>query len=113
PRTLVPLLGGLGLLALFVVHELRTSSPLLDLRVLRDPAFSASLALIFLIAVSLFSSVFLLPLFLQQVQGYGPLHAGLILSTQAVAAGLVMPAGGVLTDRYGAQRVVPIGLALL
>jgi len=38
------------------------------------------------------------PLFLQQVQGYGPYDTGLILASQGLGAAIVMPAAGLLTD---------------
>ena len=83
------------------------------MRVFRDAAFSAAMLVNFLIALALFGTVLLVPLFLQQVQGYGALDAGVVLAAQGVAAAVVMPIGGLLTDRFGARQVVPFGLALL
>jgi EmrB/QacA subfamily drug resistance transporter len=112
-QTVIPLVAGAVLLTAFCLYEVRQPAPLIDIRVFRDAAFSASIALNFLIGLALFGAIFLLPLFLQQVQGYGAFDAGLILAAQGVAAGIVMPASGVLTDRLGAARVVPFGLAML
>ena len=112
-RTLLPLMGGLGLLILFGFYELRQERPLIDIRVFRDAAFSASMGMNFVIGFALFAAMVLMPLFLQQVQGYGPYDTGLILASQGLGAAIVMPAAGLLTDWLGAARVVPVGLAIL
>jgi EmrB/QacA subfamily drug resistance transporter len=111
--TLVPLIGGAAMVVVFCLYELRQSSPLIEIRVFRDAAFSAAMTVNFLIALALFGTVLLVPLFLQQVQGYGALDAGVVLAAQGVAAAVAMPIGGMLTDRFGARQVVPFGLALL
>jgi EmrB/QacA subfamily drug resistance transporter len=111
--TLLPLLGGLALLAAFCLFELRQKAPLIEIRVFRDAAFSASMALNFLVGVALFGGVLLVPLFLQQVQGYSAFDSGLVLGAQGVGAALTMPLGGWLTDRLGARRVVPFGIVAL
>lgn len=113
PWTLVPLLGGTLLLVVFCMYELRNPEPLIELRVFRDAAFTAAMTLNFFIGVALFGSVVLVPLFLQQVQGFGALDAGVVLAAQGIAAAAAMPIGGMLTDRFGARQVVPFGLVVL
>jgi EmrB/QacA subfamily drug resistance transporter len=112
-QTLLPLLGGLVLLGAFCLFELRQRFPLIEVRVFRDAAFRNSMFLAFLIPMALFGGVFLMPLFLQQVQGYGALDSGLILAGQGLAAAAASPVSGYLTDRVGARWVVPAGLLLL
>jgi len=111
--TLLPLIGGGAMVVVFCLYELRQPSPLIEIRVFRDAAFSAAMTVNFLISLALFGTVLLVPLFLQQVQGYGALDAGVVLAAQGVAAAVAMPIGGLLTDRFGARQVVPFGLALL
>jgi EmrB/QacA subfamily drug resistance transporter len=112
-QTVLPLAGGVVLLVVFCLYELRQRSPLIEIRVFRDAAFTASMALNFFIGVALFGSVVLVPLFLQQVQGYGALDSGAVLAAQGLAAAVAMPIGGALTDRFGARQVVPFGLVVL
>ena len=112
-QTLLPLTVGVALLVVFCLYELRRSSPLIEIRVFRDAAFAAAMTVNFFTGLVLFGSVLLVPLFLQQVQGYGALDAGLVLAAQGVAAAFAMPVGGLLTDRVGARQVVPFGLAIL
>jgi EmrB/QacA subfamily drug resistance transporter len=112
-QTLLPLVGGVLLLVVFCLYELRQRTPLIEIRVFRDAAFTAAMSLNFFIGVALFGAVVLVPLFLQQVQGYGALDSGAVLAAQGLAAAVAMPIGGALTDRIGARQVVPFGLALL
>jgi EmrB/QacA subfamily drug resistance transporter len=112
-ETLIPLVGGAALLVLFCLYELRQAQPLIDIRVFKDAAFTAAMALSTLIGFGLFAAMVLLPLFLQQVQGYGAFDAGLILGAQGVGAAVVMPVSGILTDRVGAAKIVPFGLAVI
>ena len=112
-ETVLPLLTGIVLLVAFCLFELRTRYPLIDIRVFRDGAFAASMSLNFLIGLGLFGAIFLLPLFLQQVQGYGAFDAGLLLAFQGLGAAAGMPIAGILTDKVGARRVVPFGLAVV
>src|SRR5215831_16314736 len=113
PQTVAPLVGGVLLLVVFCLYELRQRTPLIEIRVFKDAAFTAAMALNFFIGVALFGSVVLVPLFLQQVQGFGALDSGAVLAAQGLAAAVAMPIGGALTDRFGARQVVPAGLLVL
>jgi EmrB/QacA subfamily drug resistance transporter len=113
PETVLPLVAGIVLLVAFCLFELRTRYPLIDIRVFRDGAFAASMSLNFLIGLGLFGAIFLLPVFLQQIQGYGAFDAGLLLAFQGLGAAAGMPIAGILTDKIGARRVVPFGLTII
>ncbi|MGH2410356.1 MAG: DHA2 family efflux MFS transporter permease subunit, partial [Chloroflexota bacterium] len=95
-------IGGLavGALALvgFVVAELRAKSPLLELRVFRSIDFSLGIVAQWIGQFSLFGTLFLVPLFLEQARGYGAFDAGLSMLPYAIAAAIFMPLGGALFD---------------
>jgi len=57
--------------------------------------------------------LFLVPLFLQQLRGYGAFDTGLYLLPQAIAAAVCMPIGGMLFDRIGARPLVVLGLGIV
>ena len=69
--------GGLALGALFVRRQRRVAEPLIDLRLLRVPAFSASLATYLLGTLVSFGSFVMIGQYLQLVLGLTPLAAGL------------------------------------
>ncbi len=112
-NTLGGLLGGAVLLLAFIVVELTRENPLLELRVFKSRDFSLAIITQWVGAVALFGGLFLIPLFLQSVRGYGAFDTGLILIAQAGTAALFMPVGGKLFDRFGARALVFVGLALV
>ncbi|HEX8760384.1 MAG TPA: MDR family MFS transporter [Pseudonocardiaceae bacterium] len=100
-------------LALFVVIELETDDPLLDIRVFRYGAFTLSLLLIAVLSVVLFSVLFYIPLLLQRAQGLGAFDTGLTLLPQALVMAVLMPIAGRVYDRIGARWPAAIGLTIV
>jgi EmrB/QacA subfamily drug resistance transporter len=112
-RTLVPLLAGVALLALFVPHALRLrNDALLDLTLLQNRGFAAACTTTLLLGIALFGALILLPLYYQLVRGESALATGLLLMPQGIGAALAMPVAGWLTDRSGARAVIPLGIVV-
>ena len=104
--------GVLGL-GLFGVWELRTSHPVLDLRLFRGNrtfTFSNLAALINYSAT--FGVGFLLSLYLQYIKGMNPQQAGLTLIAQPVMQAIFSPLTGRLSDRVEPRVVASSGMAL-
>jgi EmrB/QacA subfamily drug resistance transporter len=97
----------------WIVVELAQDQPLLDLSVLKDRTFFVATLVTFVATIAMYSSLLLLPLFLQNVRGLGALETGLLLMPQALAAAVMMPISGRLLDRFGPKLVVIPGLLLL
>ena len=112
-QVLIPLFAGIALLAGFVWHALRTKAPLIDLRLFKDRTFSTSSITLTLVAISVFGSFLLLPLYFQAVRGESALQTGLLIAPQGFGAMLAMPLAGQLADRTGSGRIVPIGLVAI
>jgi len=85
PGVLVPLLGGLALLVIFVWIQRRSSHPALDVSLFRNPAFSAAAVALGLNFFALLGATFYLVFYLQGVRGYSPLQSGASLIPVAVA----------------------------
>jgi EmrB/QacA subfamily drug resistance transporter len=109
-RVLAPLFLGLALLGGFCWHALRINDPLIDLRLFRDRTFASSSITLVLVAISVFGTFLLLPLYFQAVRGESALNAGLLLAPQGFGAMLAMPLAGQLSDRTGSGRIVPFGM---
>ncbi len=109
---LAALLLGLALVAAFVVHALHTPDPLLDVRLFGRRGFATAAATNLTLGVALFGIALLLPLYFQIVRGRSPLETGLLLIPQGLGAAAAISIAGALTDRVGARRVVPVGIAL-
>lgn len=94
----------------FLAWELRAPQPLVDLRVLLNPRFTAAAVVAFIFGAGLFGSIYLIPLFVQTVQGFTPLTSGLLLMPGGLVLGLLMPIGGFLSDRLSARSLIITGL---
>jgi EmrB/QacA subfamily drug resistance transporter len=105
------ILGGLLLIA-FVGYELRAANPMLPMRLFRSRAFSAINAASLLMFLGMFGSVFLLSQFLQGVQGYTPIEAGVRMLPWTAMPMVVAPIAGALSDRIGGRPVIATGLTL-
>jgi len=109
---LVLLAASLVGLAIFLAVELRTPEPMVDLRMFLNPLFSLNLLMGFLVFTAL-AGTFILPFFLQLVQGYTTEQVGLLLMIQPVVVGVLAPIAGSLSDRFGSRVISLIGLAIV
>ncbi len=108
----VPIVGGLLLVAAFVAWELRTASPMLPMEFFRNRTFALTNVASLLMFFGMFGSIFLLSQFFQTVQGYSPLQSGLRILPWTAMPMFVAPIAGALSDRIGGQRLMALGLAL-
>ena len=98
---------GLG----FLAWELSVGQPLVELRVLGNGQFTAAAVVACIFGVGLFGTVYLVPLFVQLVQKYTPLSAGLLLMPAGLILGVFMPIAGYIADRTPARTLILGGLA--
>lgn len=112
PRVVPAGIGGLALLAAFCLWELRADPPLLDLRLFKSSLFTfGNIGVVF--SFCAFSGfLFLLVLYLQELQGHDPLHAGLIQMPSAFGTVISLPAASRLYPRVGPRRLMLIGFGL-
>jgi MFS transporter, DHA2 family, multidrug resistance protein len=115
---LVWLLMGLGiaLLAIFAFYELRVSDPVLDLRLFKDYAFTTASLVTLFVAMAIFGSFYLLPVFLQQVRtpSFTALETGLVLLPAGIASTIaVMLSGKFFYNRWGARNLLVMGSVFL
>jgi len=94
----------------FLAWELHTPQPLVNLRVLANSQFTCAALIACLFGVGLFGSTYLVPLFVQTVQGYTALDSGLLLMPGGLIMGLFMPIGGFMSDRLPARGLIIAGL---
>jgi len=98
---------------MFIAVELSVAHPLLDLRLFVIRNYGLSIVLSIFRAVGLFGSVFLFPLFLENLMGYTPVDAGLWMIPGAVAVGITMPIAGRMADRYPPSLLAAGGSVLV
>src|SRR5438876_1214129 len=106
------LVAGAVVVALFVLWELRTATPMLPMRFFRNRTFALTNVSSLFMFFGMFGSIFLLAQFFQTVQGYSPLQAGLRILPWTAMPIFVAPIAGALSDRIGGARIMATGLAL-
>jgi EmrB/QacA subfamily drug resistance transporter len=109
PAILVPLLGGLACMVLFVIHERRTKDPMIELSLFRIRNFTVGNLETLTMYAGLSIMFFFLVIFLQQVAGYSAIKAG--LSTLPVTAVMFVLSRrfGALADKYGPRLFMGAG----
>jgi EmrB/QacA subfamily drug resistance transporter len=112
PQIVAGLSLGAVLLIVFVVHELRTDSPMLPMRFFAEPSFAVANAVSLAMYFGMFGSIFFLSQFLQNVLHNSPLQAGVKLLVWTGATMVVSPLAGVFSQRLGSRWFMATGLAL-
>jgi DHA2 family multidrug resistance protein len=90
--------------------ELKHESPIVNLRLFKDISFSAGNLTMFMVGFCLYSSIMLIPLFLQTLMGYDATLAGMVLAPGGVATLITMPFVGAIITHYDSRKVVLAGL---
>lgn len=101
----------LGLIA-FLWFERRVRQPMVDLNMFRNSLFSINLLMGFLVFV-VTAGFFIFPFFLQLVKGYDTAKIGLLMMANPIITGIIAPAAGSLSDRYGSRGISLIGLLII
>ncbi len=100
------------LLTIFTWWESRVPNPMLPLHFFKNMSFTgANIAMTF-IMFSMFGSIFFLSQYLQTVQGYSALDAGLRMVPLAVTLAVVSASSARMTARLGTKRTVALGIAI-
>jgi len=97
---------------LFIYRELTTDKPAVDLRILKNVPFASGTALGGILGLGLYGSIFLLPLFLQQLLGYPAFDSGLTLMPRSLAMAIAMPVAGRVYNHVGPRALISSGLAI-
>jgi DHA2 family multidrug resistance protein len=99
-------------LVMFLGIELTVRHPLLDLRLFLIRNYSLSMILGIFRSIGLFGSIFLFPIFLQNLMGFTTIQAGIRMIPGALAVGITMPIAGRLADRYSPAILSTCGVIM-
>lgn len=112
----VEVLGALAIgatvIIAFVAWESRVAAPLLPLRLFRDRSFTIANVVGLTFSFGVFGAIFILIQFLQIVQGYSPLEAGVLTMPWTMAPMVVAPLAGLVAPRIGTRPLIVAGLVL-
>lgn len=96
-------------LLLFVRQELRHPHPIVELRILRDRQFAACMTFGFLLGTALYSTIFILPVYMQTLLGFTAWDTGMAVMPSALASSVGMIVAGRLMDKTQLDlRIYPI-----
>ncbi|MBI3089821.1 MAG: DHA2 family efflux MFS transporter permease subunit [Candidatus Tectomicrobia bacterium] len=106
------IVSGLSLLVL-IFAELRTSEPVVNVRILRNVPLTVTSTMGVVFGIGLFGTSFMLPQFTQVLLGYSAFEAGLVLMPRALTLLIFMPVAGWLYRYLDARLLVLCGMALI
>jgi len=100
------------LLVMFVLWELHTPAPLLEVRLFANRTFAMSSIVGFAFGMGMFSSIYIFPLFVRTVHGIDATNAGLMMLPSGIVMIFMFPLAGQLAQVWPQRRSVMIGLVL-
>lgn len=100
-------------LVAFVIWELCTKEPIVNLRVLGNRNFAVGVVLITAMGIVLYGTIALLPLFLQTLMGYPALQSGLAVSPRGIGAVVSMVVVGRLVGKIDGRLLVMFGFVVV
>jgi EmrB/QacA subfamily drug resistance transporter len=112
-NVVIPLGIGVVLVTAFTWYAIRARQPLVNVRLLAHRSVGSASAVLFFSGFSLYGAMLLLPLYYQEVHGYSPLMAGVMLVPQGLGTLLSRGLAGRLTDKIGGRPIALIGFAIV
>jgi len=107
--TTLAIISAVGLLA-FILYELVTKLPVVDLRVLKIRTYSTGVFLMTVVGFVLYGSLVLLPILLQTLLGYPALEAGIAMFPRGLGSFIAMPIVGAIMSRFDPRKLLGLGL---
>jgi DHA2 family multidrug resistance protein len=102
-----------GGLVAFVVREILTRDPLIDMKLFKGRSYSMGVFLMGVVGFVLYGGIVLVPIHAQMLLGYSALDSGRVLAPMGIATLLTMPLAGALVNRYDSRFLLAIGTATL
>jgi DHA2 family multidrug resistance protein len=99
-------------LAIFVIYELRTEAPVVNLRVFRERTYSTGVFLMTVVGFVLYGSLVLLPIWMQTLLGYPALQAGIALAPRGLGSFLAMPLVGLIMPKFDPRKFLATGFGI-
>ena len=105
---ILAVVAGVGLVSL-VIWEWYYKEPIVEVRLFKNLNFLGANAMMFILGIMLFSSLVMMPLFLQTLMGYTAESAGLVLSGGGLLLLFLMPIAGTLASKVQARYIIAFG----
>jgi len=99
-------------LTLFVIIELFSEGPVINLRLFKDRTFTSGNILMFFAFFNLFGSIVLLPIYLQTLMGYTAFLTGLLLGPGGIATVFALPIAGKFVEKKDPRIILIAGILI-
>jgi len=96
----------------FIWHELRTEHPVVDLRILKSRQLAVGVVFGLVLGVCLYATIFVLPVYLQNVRNFTANQTGLVILPGALASAFTMAFMGRLQGKFDARLSIAAGVAI-
>jgi EmrB/QacA subfamily drug resistance transporter len=106
PPVIGSLVAGVVLVAMLVVVERRSAAPALDVKLLKEPKFTAGTVAIALAFFAMIGALFITSLYFQAVHGLSPRTAGLLMLPMGIGTVIMSTRSPRLATRFGPKAVV-------
>ena len=106
------MVAGLGFY-LFIIHTLTGKQPLFSREVFKDANFRTTLIASIFIMGSMYASMALVPVLIQNFYGYPVFHAGVIMMARGIGGFISMVAAGRLVSRFDPRLLMGVGIGLI
>jgi DHA2 family multidrug resistance protein len=103
------IVSGIALLV-FVIRELSTDHPVVELRVFRIRTYATGVFLMTVVGFVLYGSLVLLPIFLQTLLAYPAIQAGIAMAPRGLGSFIAMPIVGAIMARFDPRKLLVIGI---
>ncbi|MBI5973635.1 MDR family MFS transporter [Staphylococcus caledonicus] len=100
-------------LSIFVVRQLKSKDPFLDLRVFKSKGFTIATIGLIVVTMAMYGVEMMLPTYLQNIHGFSPFESGLTLLAGALMLGFISPISGALYNKVGIKRLAFVGFSIL
>lgn len=97
----------------FVKRQFTLKEPFLDLRILKFPQFAIATIIAMIVNAALISGAVMLPIFMQNIQGFSAMQSGLAMLPGALCMAVMNVVSGRIFDKYGPRGLAISGLSLL
>lgn len=107
------MIGGVVLVALFVLRQYRLSTPLLNFAVFKNKQFTVGIIIMGVTMVSMIGSETILPIFVQNLLHRSALDSGLTLLPGAIVMAFMSMTSGALYEKFGPRKLALVGMAIV
>jgi DHA2 family multidrug resistance protein len=109
--TALAVISGVSLLV-FIWHELTTEHPVVDLRILKSRQLAVGVVFGGVLGVCLYATIFVLPVYLQSLQGFTAEQTGFVILPGALASAFTMAIMGRMQGKFDARLSILAGVAI-